>query len=139
MKKRLLILVTILFGCCCFVACYSGNDTSLPANPKVYEFGEIDSDGGYQTINFEGKTFVLYGTLINNNNIGKCLGYIDNGVDEYDRIFEINGVNADEYIIRYDCSNGNEMNQPDVYRELSTMGVEAPSDIESSGYDIWKE
>ena len=74
-------------------------DDALPNNPIEFHTGTFvnpaDSDDTYQSIEYNGRTYIGYGTLrhsIDGDDVGKCLGYIvqDGVVMNKERIFLLN-------------------------------------------------
>lgn len=140
MKRRICSLISmgLIFVLC--VGCAKQKATEVPDDPVVYREGKtvVDIENTeYRAIANDQYTYVLYGTLMDKDVLGKCVGYVDNGTDSTEYVYEINGLDLSKYIVIYDTGSASEMNQPDVFRELSTVDEDAPDNIESFGYPIW--
>ncbi len=122
-------------------------DYELPEKPIEFHTGTFvnpaDSDDTYQTIEYNGRTYIGYGTLrnsIDGDDVGKCLGYVvQDGVKMDDmRVFPLNADPDANYLVRF--AIGGFMNQPDFFRALDTRGktIDTPPYIESLDYSFWK-
>ena len=134
-------LLLILTGCGRRI-----ND-DLPENPIEFHTGTFvnpsDSDDTYQSIEYDGRTYVGYGTLkksIGGNDVGKCLGYIvqDGAVMKDVRIFRLNADPDANYLVQIFTDGF--MNQPIFFRAIDTKGKEigVPPYIENLDYPYWK-
>jgi hypothetical protein len=129
-------------------ACGRRIDYELPESPVAFHTGSFvnpaDSDDTYLSIEYNGRTYIVYGTLkssVHGGDVGKCLGYVvqDGGVREDERIFLLNADPAANYLVRF-CVGGF-MEQPDFFRALDTKGkmINTPPFIESLKYSFWAE
>jgi len=131
MKKRMtaaaLMLLLFLNGC--------GDPYALPDHPVQFRTGHTeDKNGdGYQTIEWNGKTYAPYGIPRTQAEFAACLGYV--GDDRNDRVFAAEGLLTDMYLLNFYV--GGEMEQAVYYRALDTFGAHAPEQIEPLGYALW--
>lgn len=135
-------LLTILPGCGKRI------DMDLPANPIEFRTGTFvnpaDPDDDYQSIEYNGRTYIGYGTLrgsIDGDDVGKCLGYIVHGaVMKEVRVFLLNADPDANYLVQIFTDGF--MNQPFFFRAIDTRGKEiaTPRYIErlSPGYSYWE-
>ena len=147
MKRRITTAVSVaaalLFA---LSGCGRRIDSDLPAAPIEFHTGTFvnpaDPDDTCQSIEYNGRTYIWYGTLkntIDGDDVGRCLGYIvQDGVIMKDvRIFLLNADPDANYLVRF--SIGGIMEQPDFFRALDTRGktITTPPYIESLG-SYWK-
>jgi len=122
-------------------------DDDLPESPIVFHTGSfvnpVDSDDTYQSIEYNGRTYIGYGTLkksIDGNDVGKCLGYIiqDGVVMKKARIFLLNADPDANFLVQIFTDGF--MNQPFFFRALDTKenGISVLPYIESLDYPYWK-
>ena len=122
-------------------------DYGLPETSTEFHTGSFvnpaDSDDTYQSIEYNGRTYIGYGTSkgsIDGNDVVKCLGYIvQDGVIMKDlRVFLLNDDPDADYLVRF--AIGGFMNQPVFFRALDTRGkkINTPPYIESQDYSYWK-
>ena len=148
MKSRIQTAVCVAAATMLFLAgCGRRIDFELPEKPIEFHTGTFvnpaDPDDTYQSIEYNGRTYVVFGTLknsINGGDVGQCLGYIvQDGVIMKDlRIFLLNADPDANFLVRF--AIGGFMNQPDFFRALDTMGktIDTPPYIESLDYSCWK-
>ena len=133
----LCLLLGLLAGC-------GAKRQGLPAEPVIFQKGEFcpaGEESGYVTVEHDGKTFILYGSIRPKGALrdlsyafGDCLGYVEG--DENDRIFALKGSSAEEWLI--ESYQGGIMDQPMVLREIGTRGSgPLPDSVESFGYEYW--
>ena len=122
-------------------------DNKLPENPIEFHTGTfvnpVDPDDTYQSIEYDGRTYIVYGTIrksIKGDDVGKCLGYIvqDGTVMKDTRVFLLNADPDANYLVRF--AVGGFMNQPIFFRAIDTKGKEigVPPYIENLDYPYWK-
>ena len=135
------VMLLILAGCGRRI------DYSLPENPIEFHTGTFanpaDPGDTYQSIEYNGRTYIGYGILkssINGGDVGKCLGYIiQDGVKMDDmRVFLLNADPDANYLVRF--AVGGFMDQPNFFRAIDTRGkmIGTPGYIESLDYLFWK-
>ena len=135
------MLLLILAGCGKRIDC------GLPESPIEFHTGSFvnpaDSDDTYQSIEYNGRTYVGYGTVknsIDGNDVGKCLGYIvQDGVVMKDvRVFLLNADIDENYLVQ--LVSGGIMDQPVFYRAIDSRGkkIFTPKYIEGLDYNYWK-
>ena len=125
----------------------------LKDNAVAFSMGEFtdesDNDAKYGTIEYNGRTYMPYGTLkgvIKSQNINKCIGYIiadessSSIVDENDRDTRVYTLIEDaneNYLMIY--TRETLMNQPDFFRAVDTKGkkIDTPNYIDSLNYNYW--
>ena len=125
--------VTLLTTALCLTAC---RIPDLPDDPIVFSKCTVQNtpDDSYIGIEWDGRTYVMYGALKNGVKYGECLGYIEG--DENDRIYTVEECPAEQYLINFYVHG--EMEQAVVLRELGTKGSSAPDIADAYGYEIWK-
>ena len=122
-------------------------DYELPVKPIEFHTGTFvnpaDSDDTYQSIEYNGRTYIGYGTLkhsIDGDDVGACLGYIvQDGVIMKDvRVFLLNADPDANYLVRF--STGGIMDPPDFFRALDSKGktINTPPYIDPLDYTYWK-
>ncbi len=122
-------------------------DCDLPSDPVAFNMSQFvnpaDKEDTYLSIEFNGRTYVPYGTVeksINGDDVGKCLGYTvqDGQKMEDSRLFLLNDDPDTNYLVEIDIYG--EMSQPIFYRAADTAGkdVFTPDFIGSLDYDYWK-
>ena len=135
------MLLLILAGCGKRIDC------GLPESPIEFHTGSFvnpaDSDDTYQSIEYNGRTYVGYCTVknsIDGNDVGKCLGYIvQDGVPMKDvRVFLLNADIDENYLVQ--LVSGGIMDQPVFYRAIDSRGkkIFTPKYIEGLDYNYWK-
>ena len=134
--KRFLILNFSLLFCLVFAGC-GNNRQDLPNNPIVFNETEIDWNWAIEN---DWKYYLAYSTIKPkwviwdfNYAFWECLWYV--GDDKNDRIYELNGESADEWLIKY-YANG-EMEMPMILREISISNESyIPESVEEPEEDI---
>ena len=127
--------------------CGRGIDYDLPATPVEFHSGTFvnpaDPDDACQAIEYNGRTYIWYGTIknkIGGDDVGKYLGYIvqDGVVMKDSRIFLLNADPDANYLVR--ISTGGVMEQPDFFRALDSKGktISTPPYIESLNSSYWE-
>ena len=147
MKKRFHValftaatLLPILTGCGRRI------DYELPENPIEFHTGTFlnpaDPDDTYQSSEYNGRTYIGYGTLkgsIDGDDVGQCLGYVvQDGVKLDDmRVFLLNSDPDANYLVQ--LVSGGMMDQPVFFRALDTRGreIDIPRYVESLDYPCW--
>ena len=122
-------------------------DYELPVNPIEFHTGTFvnpaDPDDTCQSIEYNGRTYIGYGTLkgsIDGNDVGQCLGYIvQDGVVMKDvRVFLLKADIDGNYLVQ--LVSGGFMDQPVFFRALDTRGktIDTPPYIERLEYPYWE-
>ena len=122
-------------------------DYELPVNPIEFHTGTFvnpaDPDDTCQSIEYNGRTYIGYGTLkgsIDGDDVGQCLGYIvQDGVVMKDvRVFLLKADIAANYLVQ--LVSGGFMDQPVFFRALDTRGkmIDTPPYIAPLDYTYWK-
>ena len=122
-------------------------DYELPVNPIEFHTGTFvnpaDPDDTCQSIEYNGRTYIGYGTLkgsIDGNDVGQCLGYIvQDGVVMKDvRVFLLKADIDANYLVQ--LVSGGFMDQPVFFRALDTRGktIDTPPYIERLEYPYWE-
>lgn len=150
MKNRVTTAFRIAFTLLLILTgCGKRIDFELPKNPIEFHTGTFvnpaDSDDTYQSFEYNGRTYIGYGTLkgsIDGNDVGKCLGYaILDGVAVKDvRIFLLNADPDANYLYLVQIFPDSFMNQPFFLRAVDTREkkIDTPPYIESLEYPYWK-
>ena len=86
MKKKAIYVVEawlVLFTTLIFAGCGSRIDYSLPEDPIEFNtstfVNPVDSDDTYLSIEYNGRTYIPFGTLVGivpESEMGDCLGYV---------------------------------------------------------------
>jgi len=134
MKK--IWILSLLWICLLFTSCFN-NRQDLPENPIIFSETEIDWNWAIEN---DWKYYLTYSTIKPkwviwdfNYAFWDCLWYV--GDDKNDRIYELNGESADEWLIKY-YVNG-EMEMPMVLREISISNESyIPESVEEPEEDI---
>ena len=134
MKK--IWILSLLWICLLFTGCFN-NRQDLPKNPIVFNETEIDWNWAVEN---DWKYYLVYSTIKPkwviwdfNYAFWDCLWYV--GDDKNDRIYELNGESADEWLIKY-YVNG-EMEMPMILREISISNESyIPESVEEPEEDI---
>jgi hypothetical protein len=155
MKKKLLIILVTVILLVSMVACGRSKYPDLNTDAiAFYEDSYVDAnddDTEYATIEYEGRTYLLYGTInssFQTKDVEKCIGYIvqdENGAsssDESDteiRVYTLADDVECNYLMVYDSGN-TLMNQPAFMRAIDTVhkDISAPEYIDSLEYSFWK-
>ena len=120
----------------------------LPADAAAFEMGayidEADDDAGYGVIEYEGRTYMPYGTIcrtVQAKDVAACIGYIvQDGEPLPDtRIYTLAGDPAHHYLMEYYVGT-TLMNQPIFWRATDTWGQEIPTPayIDGLDYGYWQ-
>jgi hypothetical protein len=155
MKKKLLIILVTIILLASMSACnrskYPGLTTDAIAFYEDSYVDVNDDDAEYTTIEYEGRTYLLYGTSnssFQTKDVEKCIGYIvqeKNGAssseegDTDTRVYTLADDVECNYLMVYD-SGSTLMNQPDFMRAIDTVHKEisTPEYIDSLEYSFWK-
>ena len=121
-------------------------DYELPVNPIEFHTGTFvnpaDPDDTCQSIEYNGRTYIGYGTLKGSidDDVGQCLGYIvQDGVVMKDvRVFLLKADIDANYLVQ--LVSGGMMDQPVFFRALDTRGktIDTPPYIERLEYPYWE-
>ena len=147
MKNRFSTIVRIVSALLFLTGCGRRIDYELPENPIEFHTGTFvnpsDPDDTYQSIEYNGRTYIGYGTLrnsINGDDVGKCLGYIvqDDVIMKDVRVVLLNADPGANYLVRF--SVGGMMEQPDFFRARDSKGkpISTPPYIESLNPSYWE-
>ena len=148
MKKRITTALCLAVALISFLSgCGSRINTDLPEHPIEFHTGTFvnpaDPDDTYQSIEYNGRTYIGYGTLkgsIDGDDVGQCLGYIiqDGTIMKTVRIFPLTADPDANYLV--EIFTDGFMNQPFFFRALDTRGkaIDTPRYIESLGYSYWE-
>ena len=126
----------------------------LPDDAIAFEMGKFvdsnDDDAEYGTIEYEGRTYIGYGTLdksLHKKDIDRCVGCIimdENSSsftdlnDKSIRVYTLAGDTEHNYLM--DCDTATSlMNQPSFWRAIDTQGadISAPDFIKPLEYSFW--
>ena len=145
MKKVICIILSL---CIIFALTGCGKDDfpELPLNATAFEMGDFiddtDDDADYGTIEYNGRTYMPYGTLknkISREDVDRCLGYIvQDGKEKKDeRIYTLKDDTENNFLMQK--SIGGIMDQPMFWRATDTRekGIHEPDYIDSLGYSYW--
>lgn len=154
MKRCRLVLLTVIMTLV-LSGCGGISYPNLPDNAIVFEIGEfvdsIHDNAKYGTIEYEGRTYIGYGTLaksLTEKDIDRCVGYIiqdgessstTNLCDKSIRVYTLAGDAEHNYLMNYDTATSL-MNQPSFLRAIDTQGTNIPTPdyIECLEYSYWK-
>lgn len=144
------MVVCILGITGCGVKYPNFKDNAVAFNMSEY-IDESDDNAHYGTIEYNGRTYMPYGTLkgvIKSKNINECIGYIiqnkssSSVVDKNNkdtRVYTLIEDSNENYLMIYYI--GTEvMNQPDFWRAIDTKDkkIDTPNYIDSLKYNYWK-
>jgi hypothetical protein len=145
--KRLLLGAVV--GLTVFMMCGCGNGINydLPDEPQAFltesYIDPSDKDDGYETIVYNGRRYIPYGTLgktLKGDDVGECLGYIvqDGVADKNTRVYVLTADKDVNYLAEINTEGF--MDQPIFLRAEDTIGkdIDTPSYIESLNYGIWR-
>ena len=154
MKKKLvgafllLVLITVLTGC-------GMKYPELEQYAVGFQVGSYidqnDDEAEYLTIEYNGRTYMPYGTLkgmLKEKEIDKCIGYViqdensSSVVDKNDkdtRIYTLTSDKDNNFLMEYYIGS-DLMNQPSFYRAIDTKNknIDIPKFIDDLGYNYWK-
>jgi hypothetical protein len=127
----------LLLSAACLTGC--GKDRyALPENPVVFETGHFvnpdDPEDDFCSVEWDGRTYILFGIEKKRTHFGKCLGYVKD--DENRRIFTAEGLPETDYLIEYYTAGV--MEQAVYLRCVDTRGEPVPEQLESYGYPFWE-
>lgn len=137
----------VLFMALILAGCGSHKiDYSLPDNPIVFNMrtfvNPVDSDDTYLSIEYNGRTYIPFGTLdgiVPESEMGDCLGYVvQDGIKMEDvRIFLLTADPDANYLGQFETEGV--MNQPDFFRAIDTVGkdITTPAYIDDLEYKFW--
>lgn len=147
------LALTLLLGLL-LVGCGQRIYPEMPDDAIAFKMGEYtderDDNALYGTIEYEGRTYMPYGTLggrIGEKDIDKCIGYIiqdknsSSIVDKNDtdtRVYTLADDPAHNYLMDYYIGD-TLMNQPDFWRAVDTKEkeIDIPEYIDSLEYPYW--
>ena len=153
MKKTLLTILLCSFMILGLTGC-GIKYPDLKDDAIAFEMGEYldESDEGlYGTIEYNGRTYMPYGTInyhFNDKSVKECIGYIiqdENSssivdLDDKDtRIYTLKEDPDENYLMEYYIGT-TLMNQPSFWRAIDTKGyeIDTPKYIDSLDYNFWK-
>lgn len=148
-NKRALAL--LFMTCFLLYGCGKTMYPEMPSEYIIFEMGEYvdsdDQDALYGTIEYNGRTYLPYGTLKNSiqeKDIEKCLGYVVQDSDEADHNVRLYTLKEDlnhNFLLEHYASNKAEMMQPYFWRATDTKGqdIDIPDYIDSLEYAFWKD
>lgn len=149
--KKIRIAVAAVMTALTLTACGNGTeskfDFTMPDTPTEFVTTVIadseDETTKYAAIEFDGKTYVSYGTLdgeIEQSDVGARLGYLvqDGQKLEEIGIFPLTADPEQNYLLSMDEKGI--MESKTIFRNSETVGkdIETPSFIKSSDYNYWK-
>ena len=146
MRKAGILVVAILV--LVLVSCGKIKYPELPNDAIAFEMGEYidkgDDDAAYGTIEYEGRTYMPYGTIgktLHENDIDVCVGYLvqDGEKDTNQRVYTLVDDTEHNYLMDYYVAS-DFMNQPVFWRAIDTKGKEivTPEFIDSLEYSYWR-
>lgn len=144
--NKLFTSIICLALCLLLVGC-GMNYPELPEDEPGFEPQTVTSDdpedGGYNSIEYNGRMYVPFGTLknrIKEKNLDDCIGYIIQENNYMDvRLFTLTEDKDNNFLMEHYIAT-NWMNPPMFLRALDTKGqdIEIPNYIEDLDYEIWK-
>lgn len=154
MKKTLLTILLCSFMILGLTGC-GIKYPDLKDDAIAFDMGEYidekDDEAGYGTIEYNGRTYMPYGTLkgsLKSKDIKECIGYIiqnENSssivdLDDKDtRIYTLVDDPDENYLMEYYIAT-TLMNQPSFWRAVDTKdkNIDTPKYIDSLDYNFWK-
>ena len=145
--KKLSILILIFILALCISGCAKMKYPDLPQDALAFDMGEYideaDDDAAYGTIEYNGRTYMPYGTIkrsLRTNDIDSCIGYIvqDGEADTDERIYTLTEDSEHNFLMQY--YGKGIMEQPTFWRATDTQGkdISIPDYIESLDYGYWR-
>ena len=127
----------LLLSAVCLTGC--GKERyALPDDPVVFESAEFvnpdDPEDRFRSVEWDGRTYIMFGIEKNRTHFGKCLGYVKG--DEDQRIFAAENLPETDYLIEYHTAGI--MEQAVYLRCTDTKGEPAPEQLESYGFAFWE-
>lgn len=153
MKKMIAYLLAVI-AALALTGCGNMTYPDLPKDAIAFEMGTfVDAahdQARYGTIEYEGRTYIGYGTLgkgLHKGDIDRCIGYIvmdensssitDPG-DTSVRIYTLSGDTGHNYLMDRDAAT-DLMTQPSFWRATDTQGADIPTPgfIQALEYSFW--
>ena len=149
--KRIIVLIICVLFVFALNGCGKSIYPDLPEQAAAFETGSFidtnDDDAGYVTIEYNGRTYMPYGTIgktLHADDIDACIGYVitDNSTDtDTDtRLFTLVEDKEHNYLMEHYVAT-TLMNQPIFYRAVDTRGktIKTSDFIISLEYQYWIE
>lgn len=156
--RRRIVAVICVIMCCLFVlnSCANKPLPDLAGDAIAFEIGTfIDNehdDAAFSTIEYNGRTYIAYGTINNKYKqryIESCIGYIvqDEKVTSVAdpsntnwRIYTLSEDPEHNFLMDFD-DTVKLMNQPNFFRAVDTKGkdIRIPDYIDSLSYEFWED
>ena len=154
MKIKILTAILIVLFLFCLTSC-NIRYPELGKDAIAFQAGsfvdENDDSAGYLTIEYNGRTYIPYGTLkgtLTAKDLDKCIGYIVrdenssfvvNKDDTDTRIYTLTDDPDNNFLMEYYIGT-TLMNQPSFFRALDTKGKDIiiPEIVDSLGYHFWE-
>lgn len=145
--KRICMLAAVLY-IVLLTGCTYADYPDLPDSAIAFETGTFidksDDEAAYATIEYEGRTYMPYGTIaesVKGRDVERCIGYIvrDGKANTERRIYTL--AADSEYNFLMERSSGTAfMDQPLFWRAVDTRGkdISIPIYIFDLGYNYWK-
>lgn len=144
MKKiilQIICLALIIFLTGCQNTYPEMKEDAIGFYPSSFEYG----DEGFQSIEYNGRTYIMYGTIKNGfdySELDKCIGYLHREEIESsneDRFYTLKSDPDENFLYERYIATAL-MNPPSFFRAVDTKDVDIniPNYIESFGYDYWK-
>ena len=143
MKKiilQIICLALIIFLTGCQDTYPEMKEDAIGFHPSSFEYG----DEGFQSIEYNGRTYIMYGTIKNGfdySELDKCIGYLHREEIESsneDRFYTLKS-DPDENFLYERYIGTTLMNPPSFFRAVDTKDVDIniPKYIESFEYEFW--
>jgi hypothetical protein len=155
MKKPLFTLLSAAILLVCIPSCAQTAYPDLPDAAIAFDMGSYtdtnDNDATYATIEYEGRTYLPYGTINQSfqvKDVDQCVGYIveeensSSDSDESDtdtRVYTLTDDPDHNYLVVYYVGS-TLMDQPDFLRAVDTAheDISTPEYIDSLEYAFWE-
>ena len=146
MKKTIPLLLILLLAAA-LAGCGGRLDPALPEDATAFECFDYvnpqDPEDGYLALEYQGRTYLPYGTLgtrLRSADLGSCLGYpVQEGQAQTDVRLCLLAADPQANFLA-ELFPKAVMQQPVFYRALDSAGkpIEIPAYIESLDYSIWE-
>ena len=150
MKKKIFLIIILFAITGCGIKYPEPEENFIGFETKTY-IDELDDEASYLTIEYDGRTYLPYGSLngiIREEDIDKCIGYIIQD-ENASSIVDLNNKDTRIYTLMIDPEHNflmeyyigsQEMNKPSFYRAIDTKNknIDIPKYIFNSNYNYWK-
>jgi len=156
MKKYTAVIGVIIICLSAMSGCIKKSLPELPDDAAAFEMGTFvdkeHDDASFGTIEYDGRTYIMYGTTNNRYRqscVESCIGYVVQNEqsasvtdlnDTNRRVYVLSGDPEHNFLMEFDASI-KLMDQPSFFRAVDTNGkkTDIPEYIDPLGYEFWRE